>query len=105
MTFPCRDLEKLPFTLGSLISAMAESGQLEHLNLSKTQDGSWQASCRRPGGNAYTVAIKDDPATAVVHALAPDYGHDWPEVLPKRFHKHFPIEDADPDEDDPEDLI
>lgn len=70
-----------PVSLNELLQAVVREGRFQHLSIVRTRDGRYQASFRPQGEPGYKVVIEDDILTAIQGALAPAYGHDWPEVL------------------------
>ena len=90
-----------PVDMEHLIAAVCASGRLHHLSLSRTSDGTYQASFKRPDTNGYKVHIAKDPLEALERVLGPDYGHGWAEVLGKQYADHDAAyavaEDDDPD--------
>ena len=105
-------MSAFPLSLEDLLTVLAARGTLKHLSLTRTNDGDWQASVKRPSGplgSAYKVVIKTDVIDAVFGALGPEYGETWVDVLGPDFATIFDgyvgaSENEDEDEDE-EDLL
>lgn len=99
--FPLTDPDRFPVPLDELLARLGERGKLAHLSIAATSSGEWQASCKGPEGNGYSVAIDDDMIRAILKAVGPDYGKTWPSLLGEDYEEVFDVED----EEDLEDVL
>lgn len=89
------DPETFPVPLGELLEVMADRGVFQHLSITPTGDGQWQASFRDAKGKAYNVAISDGIIESILKALAPDPGQTWSDILGEDYRGLFESEDLE----------
>lgn len=84
---------------------LADRGLFRHLSVSQAVEDRWQASFKNPTDNAYSVSIKDDMIEAILCAVGPHWGHEWPELLGEEYSHLFDGIEPEEDEDDLEDVL
>lgn len=101
--FPLTDPKLFPVPLDETLRVLGDRGHVDHLSLSRTGSGEWQASCRPKGETGYRVSIGPCMITAILKAVAPSYDREWYQLLGDEYRDVF--EDVRDDDDELEDVL